>query len=126
MRLMRLRRIRTLLPSARAAHAHAGSRSRRLLRLAFHQLSPQHPDLRIRHHGASPSSISRTRRQDGDHRPIYLSDPEDLIVADQASLRYLALQPIGSRLAKPLLALAILTMPGCFGPLFMRHDIESY
>src|SRR5271169_3334077 len=82
--LARLRGVLAAAPLARAPHAHPRACRCRLLRLAFHQLPPQHPDLRVLYHGAaSPGSISQTRRQDGDYRQFYLSRSSDLIVADQ-------------------------------------------
>ena len=96
--LMRLSRIRPCAIAARCARS-CRLRCRRLLRLAFHQSPPQHPDLRIRHHGASPRSISRTRRQDDDYRQFLLSHPADLIVADHGSSETVAI--IASRGASP-------------------------
>jgi hypothetical protein len=70
-RLAPLRRGQPALPLVRTPHAHAGRRRCRLLRLAFHPLSPQHRDLHVLHHGASPpGSTSLARRRDGDNRQI--------------------------------------------------------
>src|SRR6516162_5417377 len=85
-RLAPLRRERPVLPFARAPHAHCGCRRCRLLRLAFHPSSPQHPDLRVLHHGASPPGSTSSRAPSGRPPPANLIvGPANLIVADHLS-----------------------------------------
>ena len=74
---LRLRGERARLPLAGAADAHARRCRRRFLRLAFHALLPQQPDLPVCDHGALRwRDQRRMGRQDG-------WEPADLIVADR-------------------------------------------
>ncbi len=70
------RRQRPVLPVPRRPHAHPRGGRRGLLRLAFHALLPQHPDLPVRDHRPLPGA-------EASHRPSGRTRPAKVIVVDR-------------------------------------------